>query len=250
MEKFKTWVRSSLFFFLFVVGIISYATAIMVVWPVTSVATRQGMARSWSRFNRRLLELTCGLGDRVMGLEHLPEPPFILLSKHQSAWETVIFAAIFPPLVLVLKKSLLNIPFFGWALKATDQIAIDRSRGVEAMRKMQQAGQDHFDQGVSVLIFPEGTRTAPGSVGKYNAGGISLALSSGLPIVPIAHNAGRFWGRRSFLKHPGEIQVRIGQPILTAGRPKSDRKALLKETREVIEGMMGEIDREGSAPLP
>ncbi|MEO5339685.1 MAG: 1-acyl-sn-glycerol-3-phosphate acyltransferase [Magnetococcus sp. MYC-9] len=233
--------RSSLFFVLFVIGIVAYATWIVALWPITSLAQRRQMACSWAQFNRRLLATVCGLRERIIGLENLPPPPFVLMCKHQSAWETVTLHALFPPFVLVLKKSLLFIPFFGWALKATGQIAIHRKRELEALRILQAEGKRHCAEGTCILIFPEGTRVPAGTVGHYNAGGVVLAMAAGVPIVPVAHNAGNFWGRRSFLKKPGEIQLRIGQPIETRGLEKSARKALLSQTQTAIESMMAEM---------
>ncbi|MBF0161029.1 MAG: 1-acyl-sn-glycerol-3-phosphate acyltransferase [Magnetococcales bacterium] len=235
------FLRSFLFFLLFVAGILLYATLIVALWPMTSLAQRRRMACSWAQYNRRLLAVICDLRETIVGLENIPPPPFVLLCKHQSAWETVTLHALFPTFVLVLKKSLLFIPFFGWALKATGQIAIDRKRELEALRILQTEGKQCFAQGVSVLIFPEGTRVPPGTVGHYNAGGVALALAAGVPIVPVAHNAGTFWRRRSFLKKPGEIQMRIGPPIATQGLGKSARKALLGQVQESIETMMQEI---------
>ncbi|MBF0460918.1 MAG: 1-acyl-sn-glycerol-3-phosphate acyltransferase [Magnetococcales bacterium] len=234
--------RSGLFFVLFVVGIIAYATLIVALWPVTTQAQRRRMACAWAQYNRRLLAVVCRLHDHITGLENLPPPPFVLLCKHQSAWETVTLHAIFPPFVLVLKKSLLFIPFFGWALKATGQIAIHRHREIEALRILQAEGKQHCAQGTSILIFPEGTRVPPGTVGHYNAGGVMLAMAAGVPIVPVAHNAGLFWGRRSFLKKPGVIQLHIGQPIETRGLAKNARKAILSQAQEAIETMMAQIN--------
>lgn len=236
-----TWVRSLLFFVSFVLGIVVYAVAIVLVWPLVALERRQALASGWSRFNVRLLALTCGLTHRVEGVERLPPPPYVILAKHQSAWETITWFAIFSPFAYVLKKGLMYIPFFGWALRATDQIFIDRGHNVESMRKLQEEGGKRLGQGRSLLIFPEGTRVAPGQVGDYKGGGVVMAMAAGVPIVPVAHNAGVFWARRSFLKHPGVIQVRIGPPIATAGLPKTARKALLQQVQESIEGMMAEL---------
>lgn len=244
MAMFGDTVRSGAFFLLFMMGIVAYATAIVAVWPFTSLNQRLRIACSWAQYNRHLLSRVCRLRENMVGLENLPPPPFVILCKHQSTWETVTLHALFPVFVLVLKRSLLFIPFFGWALKATGQIAIDRSREIEALRVLKTQGKARCAAGVSIMLFPEGTRTAPGDVGRYNAGGIMLAMSAGVPIVPVAHNAGEFWGRRAFLKKPGEIQLRIGHPIETAGLPKTARRALQREVQARIEGMMAEIASE------
>ncbi|MBF0449040.1 MAG: 1-acyl-sn-glycerol-3-phosphate acyltransferase [Magnetococcales bacterium] len=241
MDKIKVFSRSSLFFFCFVVGIFLFALLLIFSIPVTTLARRRRFVNYWARFNLFILDWCCGLTVRVSGLNNLPSPPYMILCKHQSAWETVTLQAIFPEAVLILKKSLLNIPFFGWGIMASGQIAIDRSQGVKALRLMGIKCQQAFDSGNSVLIFPEGTRVAPGEVGKYNPGGIGMALSSGVPIVPVAHNAGLFWERKAFLKKPGEIQLCIAPPIPTTGLGKADRKALNLQVQDAIEGMMAQI---------
>ncbi|MBF0184893.1 MAG: 1-acyl-sn-glycerol-3-phosphate acyltransferase [Magnetococcales bacterium] len=220
---------------------------IIALWPITSLARRRKIACSWAQYNRRILALCCGLRDRIIGQERLPPPPFVILCKHQSAWETVTLHARFPIFVLVLKKSLLYIPFFGWALKATGQIVIHRQREIEALRILQEESKRQCGEGTSILIFPEGTRVAAGEVGHYHSGGIIMAMAAGVPIVPVAHNAGEFWPRRSFLKKAGEIQLRIGEPIPTQGLDKAARKQLLQQVQSSIEGMMAEISASSSA---
>ncbi|MBF0109680.1 MAG: 1-acyl-sn-glycerol-3-phosphate acyltransferase [Magnetococcales bacterium] len=238
MTDIRSILGSGMFFLVLMVGVVFFTFWLMVVWPFSRLAYRREVARKWAGFNRWMLRITCGLSDRVTGLERLPPPPYLLFVKHQSAWETLTLHALFPPFVLVLKKSLMFIPFFGWSLRATEQIAIDRDQGVRAMHLLEERGVEEFRRGVSVVVFPEGTRTAPGAVGKYNGGGIALALRGGVPIVPVAHNAGRFWGRRAFLKKPGVIDVRIGYPIQTAGCDRKDRKRLLEMARDQVETMM------------
>lgn len=246
-DSWMIWLRSTLFFILFVLTIVLYATLIVLAWPVTGVRQRRLLAQAWARANRRLLARVCGIHDRVIGLENLPPPPFVLLSKHQSAWETVCFHDIFPIFVMVLKRNLMAIPFFGWALKATGQIPINRDNPVDGLRTLMERGGEALRQGVCVTLFPEGTRVSPGEVGHYNAGGVSLALETGVPIVVVAHNAGACWGKRAFLKRPGVIEVRIAPPLVTVGLPRSARKQLIARVRDTIEGMMAEIE-EGKGP--
>jgi 1-acyl-sn-glycerol-3-phosphate acyltransferase len=241
VDKIKVFSRSSLFFLLFVVGILFFSLIIITALPVTSVDQRHRILPYWGRYNLRILALTCGLTVRLSGSELLPSPPYMILCKHQSAWETVTLQTFFPESTLVLKKSLLNIPFFGWGIMATGQIAIDRSQGVKALRLMSLKCKEAFAVGRTVLIFPEGTRVAPGEVGKYNPGGVGMALSSQVPIVPVAHNAGQYWGRGTFMIKPGEIQLRIGSVIPTAGLEKADRKQLNSTVQDSVEAMMVEI---------
>ncbi len=172
-----------------------------------------------------LLRIICGIRYRVVGAENIPKTPSIVLSKHQSAWETLAFQKIFPPQVWVLKKELLRIPFFGWGLAMTSPIAIDRSSGKAALEQVVEQGRDRLNQGFWVVIFPEGTRIAPGKKGKYRIGGAWLATHTNFQVVPVAHNAGEFWGRNSFIKRPGTITVSIGAPIDPTGMEAGELNA-------------------------
>lgn len=171
----------------------------------------------WAKTMLRWLKLACGLSYRVIGREHIPNHPSVIMCKHQSTWETLALQEVFPPQVWVLKKELLKIPFFGWGLAMTSPIAIDRSAGREAIKQLIAQGKDRLAQGFFIVIFPEGTRTAPGEKGKYHIGGAWMACSQQATVVPVAHNAGEFWGKNSFLRKPGVITMSIGQPIETAG---------------------------------
>lgn len=176
-------------------------------------------------FSRRIL----GIHWRIEGSEHLPRAPAVILSKHQSAWETMAFQMIFPPQVHVLKRELLWIPFFGWGLALMSPIAINRGRGVAALRSIARRGRERLRQGFWVVVFPEGTRVAPGERREYQIGGAWLAAESGAPVVPVAHNAGLFWPRNAFLKRPGTVTVRIG-PIIEAANRDPKKIIELAET--------------------
>jgi 1-acyl-sn-glycerol-3-phosphate acyltransferase len=217
--------RSSLFTAALVLITPPYALLALATFPLPRML-RYRIISGWSRtvvfFARRLL----GIDWRVEGQENLPERPAVILSKHQSAWETLAFQQIFPPQVHVLKRELLWIPFFGWGLALMSPIAIDRSRGVAALRSMARRGRQRLEQGFWVVVFPEGTRVAPGERRAYQLGGAWLAAASGAPIVPVAHNAGRVWPRNAFLKHPGTVTVRIGPPIESRDRDPKMLNAL------------------------
>jgi len=176
-----------------------------------------------------------GLRYRVIGMENLPQTPSIVLSKHQSAWETMTFFAIFPPAAYVLKRELMHIPLFGWGLAQMPVVSIDRGAGKDALRQVVEQGTAMLQSGFWVIIFPEGTRTMPGSHVRYKIGGASLAAASGAPVVPVAHNAGEFWRRNAFVKRSGEIVVSIGPAIATAGRTPEDINA---EANAWVEGEM------------
>lgn len=172
-----------------------------------------------------LLRNVCGIRYQIIGAENIPKTPSIVLSKHQSAWETLAFQKIFPPQVWVLKKELLRIPFFGWGLAMTSPIAIDRSAKKKALEQIVEQGKDRLKQGFWIVIFPEGTRIPPGQRGKYRIGGAWLATHTNTLVVPVAHNAGELWGRNSFIKYPGTITVSIGEPIDPTGMEPGELNA-------------------------
>jgi len=204
-----------------------------------SAPRRSHIIAGWARLIVRWLELACGLRYRVIGRENIPDHPSVILAKHQSAWETIAFQTIFPPQIWVLKRSLLLLPFFGWALWALKSIAIDRGAGREALKQLVFQGKDRLKLGLWVVIFPEGTRTAPGQKGKYHIGGAWLASHAKATVVPVAHNAGEFWRKNSLLKHPGTITVSIGKPIEAAGMKPDE---LNKQVEEWIEAEMPRLN--------
>jgi len=208
-----------------------YALVALATFPLPRMA-RYRVISGWSRLVVRLARALCGIRWRVEGREHLPASPSVILSKHQSAWETLAFQEIFPPQVLVLKRELLWIPFFGWGLALMSPIAIDRAKGRAALRDIARRGKERLAQGFWVVIFPEGTRVRVGEKREYQQGGAWLAAQCGVPVVPVAHNAGRFWPRNAFLKAPGTVTVRIGPAIATAGR---DAKQISADAEAWIE---------------
>ncbi len=183
----------------------------------------------WRSAFLAMCKVVLGLDYRVIGRENIPSTPSVILSKHQSAWETVSLQAIFPPLVFVLKKSLLMIPFLGWAFAAVKMISIDRGAGKDALRQVVDQGRDRLKAGYWVVIFPEGTRIAPGETRRFKTGGAHLAVSTGALAVPVAHNAGEFWARNAFVKKPGLITVSIGPAIDTTGKTAAEVTALAEQ---------------------
>ena len=172
----------------------------------------------WSACNLWWLRITCGLGYTITGKENIPDHPCIVMSNHQSAWETMALGPIFPPLIWVVKRELLFVPIFGWGLALTHPIALNRSAGRRAVDQLVEQGVKKIKNGHSILIFPEGTRTPPGTKRKFKAGGALLAEKSGAPIVPVAHNSGTFWARRQLTKKSGTIKMIIGPEIITQGK--------------------------------
>ena len=211
-----TFLRSLLFFLVQLVWTPIYASMVLFIFPFKPL-TRYRIASGLAWSTMWLLRVICGIRTEVRGAENIPKEPCIVLCKHQSAWETFALQTVFPPQVWVLKRELLWLPFFGWGLAMTSPIAIRRSNGKEAIRQLLKQGKQRLEQGFCVVIFPEGTRIPYGQRGKYKIGGALLGSATGAPVVPVAHNAGRLWGRKSFLKHPGTITMSIGVPIDPAG---------------------------------
>ncbi len=220
-----TWLRSALFALALVVLTPPYALFVLLCAPLPRMA-RYRVISGWSRCVVALAESILGIHWTVEGREHLPASPAVILAKHQSAWETMAFTLIFPPQVHVLKRELLWIPFFGWGLALMSPIAIDRSRGLAALRAIARRGRERLEQGFWVVVFPEGTRVAPGERRPYQLGGAWLAAASGAPVVPVAHNAGLLWPRNAFVKRAGTVTVRIGPIIDAANRDPKTINAL------------------------
>lgn len=211
-------VRSIVFHLVFLPSTAVFALLVLLAWPLP-LSAREAVARTWCRFILVLLRVVCGVRYRVEGLEHLPPSPAVILSKHQSTWETIAYRAILPlRLSWVIKKSLFRIPFYGWALKALEEIGIDREAGREALRQIERFGLEHLRAGRWVVIFPEGTRTRPGESSKYAQGGARLACAAGVPVLPIAVDSGYCWPADGWRRYPGTITVTIGPAIDTTGR--------------------------------
>ena len=229
--------RSALFAAALVLVTPVYALIALATFPLPRMA-RYRVISGWSRLMVFLSETILGIHWKVEGRENLPGRPAVILSKHQSAWETMAFQVIFPPQVHVLKRELLWIPFFGWGLALMSPIAIDRSRGTAALRSIARRGRERLEQGFWVVVFPEGTRVAPGTTRKYGVSGAALAQEAGVLIVPVAHNAGDFWPRRSVIKRPGLIRLCIGPPIAPGSLPPREINLVVQEW---IESKMREI---------
>ena len=188
----------------------------------------------------------CGIRERVIGRENIPasNQPHVIMSKHSSTWETLALNFLFPPLAFVAKKELLSIPFFGWAFARASPITIDRKAGQDAMTQIITQGRERVQQGFWIVVYPEGTRIRAGTRAHYRTGGARLAIALGLPIVPVAHNAGYLWPKGSLGKRPGTVTVSIGAPIRTDGK---DMQQLMNEVESWIEN---EVARLGNPLLP
>lgn len=236
------WCRSVLYALIQIVVTPPYSVIALLTFPLPPLA-RYRIISGWARFMVWAAKHVCGIRYTVVGAENIPREPCIVLAKHESAWETLAFQVVLPPQVWVLKRELLLIPFFGWGLAMTSPIAIDRKAGPRALRQTVEQGRQRLARGFSIVIFPEGTRSAPGVRGVYHTGGAWIAIQTGAPILPVAHNAGTYWPRNSFLKRPGMVTISIGPPI----RPDMHKAAgLMHRVEDWIESETQRIRRHES----
>ena len=236
--------RSSLFNLLFFGWTALYALSCtpLILFPLSSL---HRMARVWSRTSLWLLARTVGLRYQIRGREKLPDGPVVIASKHQSAWDTVIFFALLDRPAYVLKKELLAIPIVGWYLRRLRMIAVDRRGGARALRHMLKGGQEALAHGRPIVIFPEGTRTAPGTEHPYHPGVTALYTKLAAPVVPAALNSGLYWGRRSFVKRPGTVILTFLAPIA----PGLDRETFAAELKRRLETASARLRAEAEAYL-
>lgn len=237
--------RSLLFVLWMAVSVVPWALLMLLLSMAVRGTRLYWATMMWLRMAVWGARLICGVRWRVQGMEHLPgadqaHSAVVLAAKHQSTWETFAYPTLMPhPLAYVFKRELLKIPFFGWAMGRLDMIHIDRSKRAEAWNKVAEQGRRLFDQGVWVIMFPEGTRTPRGGQGPYKAGAARLAISAGVPIVPVAASSAKCWPRKSFMLRPGVIDVSIGRPIDSRGRQPD---ALMHEVESWIEAEMRRLD--------
>lgn len=237
--------RSLLFNALFFGGGLVIAVVLLPLMVLPRSAMQWGL-KLWSAAAMGMLRGVVGLRYEVKGLENLPDRPCIFASKHQSAWETGIFYQVLHDPSYILKKELLSIPFFGWYIARGGAIAIDRKAGASALKVMISGAQDRLARGQNVVIFPEGTRAAPGKPGTYHPGVAALYKGVDVPVVPVALNSGLFWPRRSFLKRPGCITLEF----LPAIEPGLDRKAFMQELQARIEPATNRLIEDARARYP
>lgn len=225
-----TTLRSALFNLFFVVG-----TALVVTLGLPMLAFPQRILaayiRLWAHGMIGALRIICGIRLEVTGLAHIPPGPAVIAAKHQSAFDTIVWLLLVPDCVYVLKKELLNIPLWGWFTLRCGHLAVDREGGGAALRNLVRGAKQRFAEGRPVVIFPEGTRTAPGDRQPYQPGVAALATAGGVPVVPVATDSGLRWGRRAFRKSPGVIHVSI-LPPLPIGLPRAALMAALEAAIE------------------
>lgn len=218
-------------------GIIA-GTISVILWPVLPYPLRWRAVTLWNRFVMWWLKVCCNIRIKVIDQRRRKDHPVVIMAKHQSTWETMFLQYQLAPVSIILKKELLRIPFFGWGLASMRPIAIDRRNRLQALKDVKTKSIERLEQGISVLVFPEGTRMKLGTVGNYARSGADIACATGRPVVPIAHNAAECWPHKHFLKYPGEISVVIGDAIATEGR---DRKTLTEEVKTWIESQIEQL---------
>jgi 1-acyl-sn-glycerol-3-phosphate acyltransferase len=221
-------IRSLLFTIIMISTVPVFVLPGLLLYPFP-YKVRYGFLSSWAKTVVWWLRLICNLRHEIINPENIPQGPAIIFCKHQSAWETIALQAIFPPQVWVLKHELMKVPIFGWALQMLESIAIDRSSGRKAVEQIVEQGKQRLDTGKWIVIFPEGTRVAPGQRKKFGIGGAVLAERTGYPVVLVAHNAGDFWRRRSLIKRPGVIKVVIGPTIDPNGKTAAEIKDIAEQ---------------------
>jgi len=229
--------RSLLFYIGQIISTILIAPIGIIAFPL-DFKKRYYLITRWAVFNLWWLKICCDVTYEIKGKDNIPRKPCIVMSKHQSAFETLALQQIFIPQVWILKKELLQIPIYGWGLASMRPIAINRDSAIKSFRQIADQGCERLKKGYWVIIFPEGTRVAPNKKKKYLPGGGMLAEKSGAQVVPVAHNAGRLWPRNSMIKKPGLITIKIGPAI------ESENKCAKEITDEVenwIEKEIGEL---------
>ena len=229
--------RSLLFMLILLLVTPPYTLLVILCRPLPHHMRRQSVV-PWVNFVIWLVKHVLGIPYRLLGAENLPMRPVVVLCKHQSAWETLMLQEVFKDTVFVWRKEIKYLPFFGWALASIPMIETDRSASKLSLKRLVEQGRDRLDNGYTVIIFPEGTRSQPGSKNRYKGGGALLAVETGTPVVPVALNSGEFWGRNALFKKCGVVTVSVGPAIDPAGLSASE---VLARAENWIEAEMARI---------
>jgi 1-acyl-sn-glycerol-3-phosphate acyltransferase len=219
----------SLLYFLGSTLVLSFLVALALSLFFLPVKYRYGILSKWSLFSMWWLKITLNIKFNVIGKENIPSEASVIVSNHQSTWETMALQTIFPHQTWVLKQELQWIPIFGWGLILLKPIIIDRGEKLKAIKKVIKQGSSRIKEGIFVVVFPEGTRQPYQQLGDYQSGGMAIAKKTGCDIVPVYHNAGKLWPKGNFIKRPGTITVVIGTAMKPTGKNAS---TLTKEVHE------------------
>lgn len=234
------YVRTTLFNIGYYTSGVLFGSLAVLIWAIIPYRYRWRVITLWNRFVMFWLRVTCNI--RVKVIDHRSREshsqPAVVMAKHQSTWETMFLQYYMAPISTILKKELMRIPFFGWGLATLKPIAIDRSNRLQALKDVKIKGVERLNEGISVLIFPEGTRMPLGAVGTYYKSGADIACSAQMPVVPVAHNAAECWPHKHYLKYPGTITVVIGEAIQPQGR---DRKSITEEVKTWTESQIAAL---------
>ena len=231
--------RTILLYLALTVWTVCWSSFMLIGLPLAPFRKRHTLVKIWAHVTINLARWIAGIKWEIKGKENIPDTPCVIVSNHQSSWETFFLQTLFTPQTQVIKKSLLNIPFFGWAFRLTKPIAIDRDDPRRSLQRIVEQGKQALKQNVWVLIFPEGTRFPNGDLGKFSRGGINLARKAGRNILPVAHNAGSCWPNSSWIKRPGTITVHIGKEISIEEKTPAQ---LNEESRQWIEKALEEMN--------
>lgn len=226
------FLRSLLFALGYAIAVIVISVVGVLIWPLP-FRFRFCIVTLLNRFVMVWIRVCCGIRFQIQGQYNASAGPYVVISKHASTWETMFLQYYFQPISTILKRELLRIPFFGWGLATLRPIAIDRGSPIKALKKVKQDGQQRLKDNTNVLVYPEGTRMPYGEKGTYARSGADIAKAAGVKIIPIAHNAGKFWPKGKFIKTPGTITVVIGEPIDTSDKTS---KQLMQDIEAWIEG--------------
>ena len=236
--------RSILYNLLFYLNLVVLLLVAFVAMLLPKIAVIR-MSQAWGRTSVWLLRVVCGTKVEFRGLEKLPTGPLIVAAKHQSTWETFALLRLFDDFAFVVKRELMWIPIFGWCMWRARMIPVDRGAGAQALNDMLARAKQEVQSGRQLVIFPEGTRRAPGAEPRYKFGVAHLYAEIGVPCVPVALNAGLFWPRRAFMRLPGTIVVEILDPI----PPGLDKTAFMARLQEVTETATARLLEEGRREL-
>lgn len=238
MGKAAGFIRSTIFYIGFALTIIVFSTFAWLTCLFLTTRPHQSLVTCGNFLSLHWLRLTCGIHVEIEGLENLPTTPSVILSNHESTWETFYLQRLFRPVSTILKKELLRIPFFGWGLATMKPIAIDRSSPKDALKKVLQGGVARLGQGNNVLIYPQGSRHSHKARTTYARSGAAIAIDAGVPLIPVVHNASVCWPSDTFIKQPGVIKIIIGKPLETQGK---DSRTLTEAVQNWIESHRSEM---------
>ena len=223
-------IRSTIFYLGYLSSGIMASFLACMIGPFLGLENRLKLFSQWPKFANWFLHVSCGIKVEVIGQENLPTEPCVIVSNHQGQWETYSMQYLFHPMCTLLKKELLYIPLWGWAMKMLNPIAINRSKPKEAILQTLEEGSNRLKNGMYVLLFPEGTRVEAGMVGKYARSSFELAKRNGVMVLPLCHNSGDCWPAHKFIKKPGKIKLIIGEPFYV-----EDSKQSASDVRKWVE---------------